>query len=141
MRRIFVLILSVLALALAACSSGATNSTLAAQPITVEASEFKFEPATIEVATGRLVKMTMRNKGTVEHDWAIMTITTMGMKESSSGRHDMSHTADKPDLHVNAMTGRSAEVEFTPSQPGTYQIICTVAGHKEAGMVGTLVVK
>jgi uncharacterized cupredoxin-like copper-binding protein len=30
---------------------------------------------------------------------------------------------------------------FTPSKAGTYAVLCTVAGHKEAGMVGTLTVK
>ncbi len=82
----------------------------------------------------------LRNKGTIEHDWAIMKIPTMGMQESSSGGHEKSGM-NKPELHVNARMGQSAQVEFTPTQPGTYQIYCTVAGHKEAGMVGTLVVK
>jgi len=25
-------------------------------------------------------------------------------------------------------------------RPGTYQVVCNVAGHKDAGMVGTIVV-
>ena len=36
--------------------------------------------------------------------------------------------------------GDSLNVEFTPSTPGEYEFFCTVAGHKEAGMVGTLIV-
>ena len=140
MKKILVLILGVLTLALAACSAGAPSSS-APQQITVESSEFKFEPAMIEAASGRSVKMALRNKGTIEHDWAIMKIPMTGKKESSMGGHDMSSMSNEPELHMNAAVGKTAQVEFTPTQPGTYQIFCTAAGHKEAGMVGTLVVK
>lgn len=38
--------------------------------------------------------------------------------------------------------GASATVVFTaPSVPGEYEVVCGVAGHIEAGMVGHLVVK
>ncbi len=40
-----------------------------------------------------------------------------------------------------ALMGQTNTIEFTPTKPGTYEFFCTVAGHKEAGMVGTLVVK
>ena len=141
MKKIFVLILGVLTLTLAACSGGATSSSSAAQQITIEASEFNFQPATIEVSAGRPVKLVMRNKGAVEHDWAIMKIPMMGKNESSMGGHDMSGVSNEPELHLNVALGRTGQVEFTPTEKGTYQIACTVAGHKEAGMVGTLVVK
>ena len=143
MRKLTVLILGALALIAAACSStpATTSSTTSgAQEITVEATEFKFAPATIEVMAGRPVKMTLRNKGAIEHDWAIQKIAVTGMKESAGGGHAMSG-ADKPALHMNAMAGQMGQVEFTPTEKGTYQISCTVAGHKEAGMMGTLVVK
>ena len=31
--------------------------------------------------------------------------------------------------------------EFIPSEPGTYYYICTVPGHREMGMVGTIIVE
>jgi uncharacterized cupredoxin-like copper-binding protein len=37
--------------------------------------------------------------------------------------------------------GQAGTLEFTPTKPGTYEFICTVPGHKEAGMVGALIVK
>jgi len=135
MNKVFVLILGALVLALAACSSSV------AQPISIEVTEFKFQPATLEVSAGRPVKLTLLNKGTVEHDWAIMKIPMTGMSDSAMAGHNMSGMPNAPELHMNAMPGRTAQLEFTPSEKGTYQIICLVAGHKEAGMVGTLVVK
>lgn len=46
----------------------------------------------------------------------------------------------QPDLHAAAEAGQSATRQFTPTKPGAYEIVCTVAGRKEAGMTGTLVV-
>ena len=37
--------------------------------------------------------------------------------------------------------GGSGTLEFTPTEPGEYEYYCTVPGHKEAGMLGTLVVE
>jgi uncharacterized cupredoxin-like copper-binding protein len=36
---------------------------------------------------------------------------------------------------------QTSTLDFTPTKPGTYEFFCTVAGHKDAGMVGTLIVK
>jgi uncharacterized cupredoxin-like copper-binding protein len=54
--------------------------------------------------------------------------------------HDMGEGSEEPELHVAAGPGQSATLDFTPSKPGTYEFWCTVPGHKEAGMRGTLVV-
>ncbi|MDA0302102.1 MAG: plastocyanin/azurin family copper-binding protein [Chloroflexi bacterium] len=43
-------------------------------------------------------------------------------------------------MHVAAEAGRVAEIEFTPTQAGTYVFYCTVPGHREAGMEGKLIV-
>ena len=55
--------------------------------------------------------------------------------------HDMGGLSEEPELHMAAAGGQSATLEFTPSKPGTYEFWCTVSGHKEAGMNGTLVVQ
>jgi len=47
----------------------------------------------------------------------------------------------EPAVHMGAMAGMSGSVTFVPTQPGTYEFFCAVAGHKEAGMVGTLMVR
>ena len=44
-------------------------------------------------------------------------------------------------VHVAAAPGATGTVDFTPSEAGTYEFYCTIEGHKEAGMVGTLVVE
>jgi plastocyanin len=38
--------------------------------------------------------------------------------------------------------GQTVEVSFTaPAKPGSYPFVCTFAGHFQAGMKGTLIVK
>ncbi|MBI5031954.1 MAG: cupredoxin domain-containing protein [Chloroflexi bacterium] len=139
--RIFVIMLVAgLTLGLVACSGGAPSSK-SAQQFTIQVNEFSFQPATIEVSVGQPVKLTLQNKGSVEHDWSIQKIPVIDVKEIGQSEHNMGGSSTKPDLHMSAKNGKSAELEFMPTRAGTYQILCTVAGHKEAGMVGTLIVK
>lgn len=133
------------ALVLAACSGPADSpETATVQEILIEANEFSFEPATIEVVAGQPVKLTLKNDGALEHDLSVMHIAVHDVREHSqttAGHDEHMHAMDEePDLHVSAMMGESGMVEFTPTEPGTYEIVCTVAGHEEAGMVGALIV-
>ena len=97
----------------------------------------------IEVMAGQPVKLTLRNNDTVDHDFSIMEIpmAAMGATAEPMAGHDMGDMATDPELHMAALMGATNTIEFTPTKPGTYEFFCTVAGHKEAGMVGTLIVK
>ncbi|MBI2323762.1 MAG: cupredoxin domain-containing protein [Chloroflexi bacterium] len=106
-----------LAFILAACSGGGTAAP-AAGAAAITLSEFKYAPGDLQVKAGQPVKLTVKNAGTVEHDF---TIDAAGLK-----------------VHVNA--GQSAERQIKALEPGTYEIYCSIAGHKEAGMKGKLVV-
>lgn len=137
---IFISLLTGAAVALAACSG--TGSNAGAQSLTVEAKELAFSPTAMEVTAGEPVKLTLQNNGVLEHDFSIMEFPIEGEAAESGGSgHEAGHSeGDEPDLHVSALGGASATLEFTPSKPGTYEFWCTVPGHKEAGMTGTLVV-
>jgi|SRR5579859_144122 len=136
----------VLPLILAACSGlGAQNQP---QAITIEAAAMHYQPTSIEVTVGQPVELTFKNSDSVDHDFSVMEIplVTGSMQQSSSPMpgHDMSGMAGMPGtpaLHVAVPMGTTGKLQFTASKPGTYEFYCTVPGHKEAGMVGTLVVK
>jgi uncharacterized cupredoxin-like copper-binding protein len=84
----------------------------------VVAREFSFEPARIEVQAGRPFTLILENQGAVEHEIEV-------------------HEAN---IHLHAGPRQTVQGTFTIPTPGTYEIACEIPGHKEAGMVGELVV-
>lgn len=88
--------------------------------VTVEGDEYSFSPATITVAAGKTVKLIFKNVGNNIHTWTIDDLN------ASTG---------------SVFPGSSKTVEFDAVPAGTYEIYCSVAGHKELGMVGTLKVE
>ncbi|MDW8060067.1 MAG: cupredoxin domain-containing protein [Thermomicrobium sp.] len=111
---------------LAACGGGGggggTTSGGGGGKITIEMSEYKYNPSTISVSAGQSVTVTLKNVGTLQHDFHCDQIN--------------------PTTSALVDPGKSLDFTFTaPSQAGTYDFWCTVAGHKELGMVGKLEVK
>lgn len=134
--------LTVLGVALAGCSNAAAGKT---QPKTIQvvAREFSFEPSTITLKPGEPVILEVRNDGGVLHDLTIMNMPVKDVKDQGgTAQHDMS-AADMKAMaaHVAVEAGKTGKVEFTPTQSGTYELYCTVAGHKDSGMTGTVVVQ
>lgn len=95
-------------------------SASAAQEITVEASEFAFTPQTISVKAGQPVKLTFKNTGKYPHNFTVS------------------------ELNIQTQTiqpGTEDVITFTPSKTGSFTYICTVPGHADRGMKGTLTVQ
>ncbi|MCJ7513886.1 MAG: plastocyanin/azurin family copper-binding protein, partial [Anaerolineales bacterium] len=93
---------------------------------------------------GAPVELTFINEDALEHDFSILEIPVESVSEADpmSAEHEMQMGAEvKPVLHVAAEPGATNHLSFTPTKSGTYEFFCTVAGHKDAGMVGTMVVK
>ncbi len=94
----------------------ATSDPGSSGSLAVSGHEFMFDPATLTIAAGGTIEFT--NNGTIEHN---LTIT------------------DDPSLEATAAAGASAS--FTVDlEPGTYPFTCTIPGHEQAGMIGTLTV-
>jgi len=143
-RLAIVLLMIMLLGVLAACGSAEPPPVPTAE-ISLTATDIAYDVNRLEVMAGQSVKVTLRNEGALEHDFSIMEMPHTGevmAEEAEHGMagHDMSNMAMDPEVHVAAPIGEGLSVEFTPTTPGEYEYFCTVAGHKEAGMVGTLVV-
>lgn len=116
---------------LAACSGGTIGGTKApasggsgGKTFNVSATEFAFNPNKFEATVGQKVTFKVTNKGTVEHNFVIL---------NPDGSQELTKMTTQP--------GETKTLDFTPSEAATYPIDCNIAGHKEAGMVGELVVK
>jgi len=133
----FILVLSLL---LVGCGAKATQE--AATEITVETTDFAYSPASITVPVGQPVTLTLNNMGAAEHDFVVEKINVTDVKASNTGpamQHQMGEMPDY-DLHFFAPAGDKAVLNFTALEPGTYEIFCSIEGHKEAGMIGKLIV-
>jgi uncharacterized cupredoxin-like copper-binding protein len=136
-RNIFFLF--VLAIFLVGCASTQAQATT---EIRVEASDFAYQPASITIPAGELVTITLNNVGKVEHDFVVEKINVTEVSASDTGpaaHHMGGHEADY-DLHFFARAGDTETLQFTALEPGTFEIFCTIEGHKAAGMVAELVV-
>jgi Cu+-exporting ATPase len=91
-----------------------------ASQVEVVARNVAYDPADVRVKVGRTVVLSFRNEDPVFHDWE-----AEGLANVDAG----------------ARPGQTQEIRFTIDRPGTYRVMCTVPGHAEAGMVGTLVVE
>lgn len=100
-----------------------TKTAEAALPtVSVDAQSFRYGPAVVEVAAqpGDLVRIELTNRDPVFHDWTVEGI---------------------PDAHVGARSGQTNAATFRIRSAGTFEVWCTVPGHREAGMVGQLIVR
>jgi uncharacterized cupredoxin-like copper-binding protein len=102
----------------------------------VRASEFRFEDSTIRVPAGKPVRLTLANSGAIEHDLVVERLPAKDVRAGGAAGH-----GHGDQVAAHAAAGKQAWVQFTPTKTGSYEIVCTVAGHKEAGMRGTLVVE
>ena len=133
-----VLFSSVLIFLLSACAGTPQLGT----EITVEATDFTYNPFSIQIPAGQPVTLTLKNSGRVEHDFVIDTINVANVEEGDIGHAEHHRTGQEAeyDLHFFARAGETATLRFTALEPGTYEIFCSVEGHKEAGMIGDLIV-
>jgi plastocyanin len=113
-----------LVLALAACGGGGGAGTGAAQPAgstKVTMSEFKFTPSAIDVRSGATLFLV--NGGSAPHD--LVVADTSGTVKARSSR---------------VQPGDATTFAIGSLPAGTYQVLCDVPGHKDAGMTGSLTV-
>ena len=127
----------ILTFALAACGGAASNST-APKTVTLTLNEFQFQPAEITANVGQPIKLVLKNNGTVLHDF-VSTDAMVEVMEEHGAEHDMAGM--QTNMHAAIEAGQQSTLEFKATQAGTYTFYCTIAGHKEAGMVGKLIVK
>ncbi|MEK7532897.1 MAG: cupredoxin domain-containing protein, partial [Patescibacteria group bacterium] len=109
--------------ALPATDSAGTQETVVtsdAKEIIVEASEFKFVPATLKLTKGEAVKLVLKNTGKMPHDFVI----------------------DELGVRTKVINGGDEDIiEFTPQQAGTFEYYCSVGKHRALGMKGLLTVE
>ena len=108
-------------LLMTACGGAASQ---APPGVRVVATEFHFEPSALTLTAGAPMKLTFKNAGQTLHDFTIVS--------GPGGDKTLDHVAAEP----------NKEATLTLDLPaGSYTFICSVPGHKELGMQGTIAVQ
>jgi uncharacterized cupredoxin-like copper-binding protein len=98
----------------------------------------RFVPERIDVELNETVRFMVRNTGKQMHEFVI------GTKQENE-KHaalmvkfpDMEH--DEPYM-AHVAPGKSGEIVWTFNRAGTFEFACLIAGHYQAGMVGSITV-
>jgi len=151
------LVIAVAAVLVVFFAYGITAGAAKEQKVTITMTDFKFTPAMITLQSGVPAEIVLVNKGAVEHefmvyktpagkikDWDeyIMPNTYFkDMGEVEGEFEGIGAVAGTSVFEVEVMKGKTAELKFTPTRKGTFEMGCHVEGHYEAGMKGVLVVK
>jgi uncharacterized cupredoxin-like copper-binding protein len=84
------------------------------------ANEMRFSPSRIVVKAGKPIALTLRSIALAPHDFVL------------------ADGANEP-VRIAAEGGRTTTATFTLARPGTYTFICSVPGHSDGGMRGSIV--
>ena len=118
----------------------AADPATAKRTIRIDMSDaMRFTPAQITVRQGEVVRFVAANKGKVLHEMVLGTKEELErhaelMKKFPGMEHDEPHMA-----HVSP--GKTGEIGWRFTQPGTFYFGCLIPGHFEAGMVGKITVR
>jgi uncharacterized cupredoxin-like copper-binding protein len=141
---------AILAAAMAGGSVGAEipsefNKALAAadwskmETVTVTLSEYAFSPSPVVFREGVPTKLVLRNAGSEHHYFVsaefFRNVATRKVQSSDGEVKAPYFTA------VEVYAGKTMEWFLVPMKKGTFDLLCTVKGHAEHGMKGTIEVR
>ncbi len=97
-----------------------------------------FVPKNVDIRVGEQIKFVIRNNGVLDHEFVLAT-TEENLKhaEAMKKNPDMEH--DDPNAKRLAPK-KSDEIVWKFTKKGTFEYGCLIPGHRESGMVGTVVV-
>ena len=90
----------------------------------------------------QVIEIDLKNLGLLDHDFTIEKIDADDAMQMS-GMVPEGHQVhmDEYNVHVAMVSKAEARLRLHVHERGTYEFFCTVPGHREAGMKGSLVVK
>ena len=123
------------------------NSYLEAAPkdalFLVEMTSFSFTPDVLEVTAGDVVEIAIQNVEPVLHDLTIDVIDADAHVSylAGTGQHAHQESEIDADIHFALTEPGTGIVHLRINEPGEYVFYCSVPGHRESGMFGTLIVQ
>lgn len=101
--------------------------------------DMRFSPERIEVRQGEVVRFVIRNAGKMMHEMVIGTQQELDAHAALMLKHPgMEH--DEPYM-AHVASGKRGQITWNFNRPGEFQFACLIAGHYQAGMKGSILVK
>lgn len=96
-------------------------------------------PARVEVKRGEQIRFVIRNSGLLDHEF-ILASTEDNLKHAEQMKKFPEMEHDDPNAKRLAPQ-KSSEVVWRFTKAGEFEFGCLIPGHREAGMIGTILVK
>ena len=100
--------------------------------------DFKFSPTEWTVAAGEEITIELENNGSVLHEFVILQEGVQISSEAELPETEEELLATFVYWETEVEPGQSKTETFTAPEAGTYQVICAIETHFNAGMTGTL---
>jgi uncharacterized cupredoxin-like copper-binding protein len=100
-------------------SSQADSTISGAVDVAVTLDDFTISPSPVVIPAGQATNITVTNAGAAPHDFTVPDL----------------------DIRIVVAPGETVTAGIDAQPAGTYETLCTVAGHVSLGMVGSLVVE
>lgn len=130
-----------IAISLAACSSGGAASAPSAGTRTVAVpttDQMRFEPSAFEFADGETVIFEVTNVGKVQHEFYVGT-----PEEQLAHEEEMKagHSMHGHENSISVEPGKTGTLRLTFARAGSLEVGCHEIGHWDAGMRATITVR
>lgn len=134
-RRTLLAALVIVALTSVACSGGGGG---ASTELAATVKEFQFTPNTWTVPAGQQITIDVTNEGTTTHEWVLLQPGVTITSEDDLPETEEELLANFVYVEEEVEVGETKTLTFEAPPAGTYQVICAIEGHFNAGMEGTL---
>ncbi len=110
------------------------------QTITVNIDEYSYTPETLKLKVGQAYKFELVNKGEKKHYFTApefyKAIATRKVQSNKDGEIKAPYFTA-----IELMVGGQLDLYFVPVKKGKYPLYCTIKGHRDEGMEGTLIIQ
>ena len=112
----------------------------------VQMTNFAYTPSLLEAEAGEVIEIAIQNVEAVLHDFTIdridadLHVSYLGGTGEHAHAEGMEMEAEMADLHFALTEPGSGVVHIKVHEPREYVFYCSVPGHREAVMVGTLII-
>ena len=109
------------------------------QTVVIDMNEFSFAPKQTTLDVGTPYKIQVKNSGAVKHE---ATASEFFQSVAFRKAEDASGEFKGPvPLEVEVFAGKQTDLYLIPTRAGTFELLCEIEGHREAGMFATIVVR